>query len=205
MSPRRIAGRPTGRRIAWIAAPSLAVGLIAAACGTVAPSSAPPASADATPGPSGSPAASGSADAAATPRPTGWPGNAVLGIEALGAADSQITAAIGDLGRGIADQDLALMRRAADGLAGLGVLLPNLERIRIFEPMVPFADRYESAIEAIVGAAEALRSAIDAGDGDRITSSARQLVERLELYTGVQPELAQWVNESIEQRRLLLR
>lgn len=202
MSPRRIAGRPIGRRLAWIAAPGLAVALSAAACGTVAPSSPPPASADATPG---SPAASGSGDAAATPRPTGWPGNAVLGIEALGAADGPITAAINDLSRGIADEDLALMRRAADGLAGLDVLLPNLERIRIFEPMVPFADRYEAAIEAIVSAAEALRSAIDAGDAAGITSSTRELVDSLELYTGVQPELAQWVNESIEQRRLLLR
>jgi hypothetical protein len=202
MSPRRIAGRPNGRRIAWTAAPSLAAALVAAACGTALPSSPPP---DGSPAASGPPAASGSGDAAATPRPTGWPGNAVLGIEALGAADGPITAALNDLGRGIADEDLALMRRAADGLAGLGVLLPNLERIRIFEPMVPFADRYEAAIEAIVAAAEALRSAIDAGDAARITSSTQQLVESLELYTGVQPELAQWVNESIEQRRLLLR
>jgi hypothetical protein len=97
------------------------------------------------------------------------------------------------------------MRRAADGLAGLDVLLPNLEKIGLYEPMRPFADRYGAAIRGIVAAANAVRSAIDAGDAVAITTSSKALIDSLRAYTDVQPELATWVGESIKQRRLLLR
>jgi hypothetical protein len=204
MTSRRIAGHDQVRRV--VAAAALIVCCLAAvvACGSVAPSSASPS------GPpvpaSGSPAGpvSGSPEGSARPRATAWPGNAVLGIEALGAADSQITAAIADLGRGIAEEDLALMRRAADGLAGVDVLMPNMDKISIFPPMVPFAQKYETAITQVSAAARALRAAIDAGDASTITSATQDLLASLELYTDVQPELGRWVHESIEQRRLLL-
>jgi hypothetical protein len=147
----------------------------------------------------------GSADPSATPRPTAWPGNAVLGIDALGVADGQILAAINDFNKAVATEDLALMRRAADGLAGLDVLLPNLAKIDIFEPMRPFADRYGTAIRAISSAAKDLRAAIDGHDAAGITSSSQALVSSLSLYSAVQPELAAWVEQSTEQRRLLLK
>jgi hypothetical protein len=148
---------------------------------------------------------SGSVDPSATPRPTAWPGNAVLGIDALGVADGQILAAINDFNKAVATEDLALMRRAADGLAGLDVLLPNITRIDIFEPMRPFADRYEAAIQAMSSAAKDLRAAIDGHDAARITSSSQALVSSFSSYAAVQPELAAWVEQSTEQRRLLLK
>ena len=177
--------------------------LIVVACGTTAPSGSASGAPSPTTGsgPSTGPGGSGSPG----PKPTAWPGNAVLGIEALGAADNQIGAAINDLNQGIANQDLALMRRAADGLAGVDVLLPNMDKISIFEPMRPFADKYGAAIRAISASAKALRTAIDAGDGPGITASSRDLLAALEQYAEVQPELASWVEQSIEQRRLLLR
>lgn len=149
----------------------------------------------------GSPGASG----AATPRPTAWPGNAVLGIEALGVADNEIRQAIVDFSQGVEQEDLALMRRAAAGLAGVEVLKPNVDRIDIFPPMQPMAARYRDVLPRIADAARRLRDAIDEGNAEEITAASRDLTAALTDYAEVQPELAGWVNESIEQRRLLLR
>jgi hypothetical protein len=199
----RVAGRvrgPTGPSSAALLGLAVAFALVAGACGDSSPptpgrSQAVGAAASSSPGSSGDPG----------PQATAWPGNAVLGIEALGSADGQILAAINEFNRGIATEDLALMRRAADGLAGLDVLLPNMAKINIYEPMRPFATRYEAAIRGIVAAAKAVRSAIDAGDAAGITTSSRALITSLGAYTDVQPELASWVDQSIKQRRLLVK
>jgi hypothetical protein len=139
-----------------------------------------------------------------TPRPTAWPGNAVLGINALGVADGQIHAAIDDLNKGIATEDLALMRSAANGLAGLNVLLPNVTQLDGFQPMHAFAAQYGAAIQAIIPAATSLRAAIDAHDAAAITPSTQALLTGLTLYAAVQPQLADWVDQSTEQQRLLV-
>ena len=206
MTGRGVNGRRNGAKLPLL--PALATALLVAlavvACGPTGPTATPTGSV-ASAVPSGSPDGSPGGSGAVGPRGTPWPGNAVLGIEALGAADGQILAAINDFNTAVAKEDLALMRRAADGLAGLDVLLPNLDRIMIYEPMVSFADRYGAAIRAIATAATALRTAIDAGDAAGISQSGQDLVAGFQLYTGIQPELASWVEQSIEQRRLLLR
>jgi hypothetical protein len=186
----RVGGRPVVSATALITL--IVVAALVAGCGDRRPSTASPSPSTESPGFSG-------------PAPTAWPGNAVLGIEALGAADGPILAAINDLGRGVQTEDLALIGRAADGLAGLGVLLPNMEKINVYEPMRSFSDRYGAAVRGIVSAATAVRSAIDAGDSDAITGSAAALITSLNNYTAVQPELAAWVEQSIAQRRLLVR
>jgi hypothetical protein len=189
-------GRARRGRGIFPAATALLVLGVVIACGNPTPPS-PSAPASAAP--------SGSAEAVATPRPTPWPGNAVLGIEAMGVADGQILEAINDFNKGVATEDLALMREAANGLAGIDVLLPNVDKISIFEPMKPFAQAYGAAITAIAAAARAERTAIDARDGAAITSSSQALVSALTLYTGVQSELASWVEQATEQRRMLAR
>lgn len=199
----RVAGRvrgPRGPSSAALLGLAVAVALVAGGCGdgsrpTSGSSQVGVADASSSPGLSGDPG----------PAATAWPGNAVLGIEALGTADGQILAAINDFNRGIATEDLTLMRRAADGLAGLDVLLPNMAKINIYEPMRPFAARYEAAITGMVAAAKAVRSAIDAGDAAAITTSSKALIASLGAYTDVQPELASWVDQSIKQRRLLVK
>jgi hypothetical protein len=176
-------------------------------CGPATPP-APSASSPVAVAPGASPESSspaGSGDVPPTPRPTAWPGNAVLGIDALGVADGQILAAIRDFNQAIATEDLVLMRKAADGLAGLDILLPNLDKINIFEPMRSFADRYGAAIRAISAAAKNLRKAIDARDAASITASSQALVAGLTLYTGVQAELATWVEQATTQQKLLTR
>jgi hypothetical protein len=182
----------SGNRFAAVVV--LLVVALAVACGAPTPS---------TPGPTAAPSAS--ADGSGAPKPTFWPGNAVLGIEALGVADGQIAAALNDLNTGIATEDLALMRRAADFLAEIDVLQKNVDRLDGYEPMRSFAERYTAALNAITAAAGALRTAIDGGDADGITSSTQALIAALGMYTAVQPELATWVEESIRQRRLLVR
>jgi hypothetical protein len=151
------------------------------------------------------PASSDGGPGGATPRPTAWPGNAVLGIEALGVADGEIRKGIEDFGRGVATEDLRLMRRAADGLADVDVLLPNADRIDIFPPMQPLAADLRKVLPEISGASKDLRAAIDAGDGEAIGTSSRRLADALTAYAELQPTLAQYVLESIEQRRIFLR
>jgi hypothetical protein len=169
---------------------------VAVACNPAVPSGSPSGGTVPSPSPGG-PAGSGAA------LPTPWPGNAVLGIEALGIADGQINAATGDLTRGIANEDLALMRKAADGLAGVDVLLPNMAKIRLNPAFGPFADRYEAAITAISAAGKDLRSAIDAGDSAAIGTSTQALLDGLEAYANVQPELAGYIQQMPEQKRML--
>jgi hypothetical protein len=201
MTHARTGSRASGRRVltpaslvsAIVAAGCLALAVVVAACGPSNPSGST----------SLAPSAAGSPDSSAAARPTPWPGNAVLGIEALGAADGQIGAATTDLSRGIADENLSLMREAADGLAGVDVLLPNMDKIRLNPTMVAFADKYEAAIRAISDGGKRLRTAIDGGDAPGIATSTQDLLNGLKLYAAVQPELAAWIQQMPEQKRLL--
>jgi hypothetical protein len=177
--------------------------VVAIGCGQPTPSAAPSGGSPVESGPDGSPGGSPGTAAGESPQPTAWPGNAVLGINALGVADGQIRQAIDDFNKGIATQDLALMRRAADGLAGVDVLTKNLDMINIFEPMKPFAEQYGAAVKAISSAAARVRDAIDARDAAAITTSSEELIRSLSLYTDVQPELSAWVVQSETQQRLL--
>ena len=203
MTPGRRRGRPISRRrpaAPWVAAVVALVAALVAACGGSTPSL--PALPTASPsGPVSAPPDGGSG----RPEPTAWTGNAALGVEALGLADSQILEALADLGQGIANEDLGVIRTAAEGLAGLDVLLPNLEKIRPFAPMVAFADQYEAAITAIDAAAQDVVDAIDAQDPAAITTTTQALVDALGLYSAVQPQLAAYVEQLPDQKRLLVR
>ena len=177
------------------------LGVLMAACGPSGPTGTAGASSPSPVAPS-SPGTSGSTGGA---RPTPWPGNSVLGIEALGVADGQIGAAVTDLNLGIAEEDLVRMRKAADGLSGLGdALLPNMEKIRLNTAMVSFADKYEAAITSIDDAATRLRDAIDAGDAAAIGTATEDLFAGLAAYTALKPELADWIRQMPEQKRMLL-
>ena len=195
---RRFGGRVGLRGIAGSGA--LAVALIAGCGGTVPiTGSAAPSGVAAS---ASTPAGSGPA---ATPRPTSWPGNALLGIEALGVSDGEIRKGIVDLGRGIEEEDLALMRRAADGLAGVEVLLPNVDRIAGFPPMQGLAEGLRDSLPRIADSSTRLREAIDDGDGEAISDATIELTEALGDYARLQPEIAMWVEESIDQQRMLVR
>ena len=177
------------------------VGVLIAACGPSGPTGTAGVSSPSAVTP-GSPGASGSNGGA---RPTPWPGNSVLGIEALGVADGQIGAAVTDLNLGAAEEDLVRMREAADGLSHLGDdLLPNMEKLRLNPAMVPFADRYEAAITSIDDAATRLRDAIDAGDAAAIGTATEDVFAGLAAYTVLKPELADWIRQMPEQKRMLL-
>lgn len=210
MIPARTAGRQGGPRAtspnlrgalpragACLLMVAVAVGSLAIACGPsgpVVPTVAPASSA-------ASPTGSGGALARTTP----WPGNAALGMEALGIADGQIGAATSDLSKGIATEDLKLMRSAAAGLAGVDALLPNMTKIRLEPAMRPFADRYEAAIKAISAGGKRLRDAIDKGDAAAITAGTQDLLKGLTMYTALQGELAAWIVQMPEQKRMLTR
>jgi hypothetical protein len=97
------------------------------------------------------------------------------------------------------------MRKAADGLAGTDVLLPNVPKLRQTPAMRPFADKYETAIKAISAGGKALRDAIDKGDSKAIATSTEDLLNGLKLYTALQGDLAAWVEQMPEQKRMLTR
>jgi hypothetical protein len=209
VTPARTAGRHGGPRVqtpaprdsttraaACLAIIVLVVAAFAAACGNGGPlvPTLAPVSLPASPGASGG---------VVGPKTTPWPGDAVLGIEALGIADGQIGTATTDLSTGIAKEDLTLMRKAAAGLAGVDVLLPNMTKIRLEPAMRPFADKYEAAIKAISAGGKALRDAIDKRDAPAIATSTESLLNGLKLYTALQGDLAAWVEQMPDQKRML--
>lgn len=188
--PRPWPGSVAGASIAVLIAMAVAV-----AC---APSSA-------TRSPSVAPSSPSPAGSGRGPATTPWPGNAVLGIEALGVSDSEIREAINDFGQGVANEDLALMRRAADGLSRIDALRPNADKIEVFPPMQPLAARLRDILPAIATSAAGLRDAIDAGDAAGIGTRSRELAAALTDYAEIQGEIATWVVQVPEQKRLFTR
>jgi hypothetical protein len=69
--------------------------------------------------------------------------------------------------------------------------------------MRSFADRYEAAIKKIGDAATRLRDAIDGGDAPTITSATQDLLAGVADYTALKPELADWLEQMPEQKRML--
>jgi hypothetical protein len=172
----------------WLLILALAVG----ACGTMGPSGSLLASPSP---PSGNPG----------PQPTPWTGNAVLGIEAMGLADAEIRKGINDFNAGVQGSDPALMLEAAKGLSGVDVLLENADKVEPFAPMSAFAAAYREAITLMSSAAKELRAAIEAGDGPATTAASRRLVESFTKYAEIQSQLADWVVQVPDQKRMLTR
>jgi hypothetical protein len=129
----------------------------------------------------------------------------VLGIEAMGLADAEIRKGINDFNAGVQAGDPALMLEAAKGLSGVDVLLANADRIEPFEPMRQFAAAYREAITLMSSAAKELRAALEAGDGPATTAASRKLVESFTMYAEIQGQLANWVVQVPEQKRMLVR
>lgn len=176
------------------AAGLLAIAVALAACGGGQPNGA-------SPGAPGSPGASGGG----TPIPTNWPGQVTLAIIALGSADNEIGKASADLQRSIAEEDLSLMREAADGLTGLTVLFERVDQIDDFELTRPIANRYKVILPALIDSSTKLRDAIDAGDASGIQQANIELAEALRQYVELRPELSTLVAEALEHQRRLLR
>jgi hypothetical protein len=171
----------------------LTLAFVVGGCGTTEPSGSFPASA--------SPVSSGNPG----PKPTPWTGNAVLGIEAMGLADGEIRKGINDFNAGVQGSDPALMLEAAKGLSGVDVLLGNADKVEPFAPMSAFAAAYREAITLMSSAAKELRAAIEAGDGPATTAASRKLVESFTKYAEIQGQLADWVVQIPEQKRMLTR
>lgn len=178
---------PTRHRVP--AAGLLAIAVVLAACGAAG-----------SPGGTSSPSAS----SPALPGPTRWPGQVARAVIALGSADNEIGRASTDLQRSIAEEDLALMRRAADGLAGLTVLLGRVDQIEAFELTRPLAARYRVVLPALIEASTELRDAIDAADAARIEQANIKLARALALYVTLRPDLSTLVAQALEQQRQLL-
>jgi hypothetical protein len=176
------------------AAGLLAIAVVLAACGGGRPESQ-------TPGATGSPGASG----VAGPSPTNWPGQVALAIIALGAADNEIGKASADLQRSIADEDISLMREAADGLTGLTVLYERVDQIDDFELTRPLAARYREVLPKLIDSSTKLRDAIDARDANGIEQANIELARALGEYVAIRPELSTLVAEALEHQRRLLR
>jgi hypothetical protein len=197
-APRRRAPAGPGGLTLTLAVALLAA--LAAACGT---STSPTPTATRQPSPATSAGTSPDGSGGSGPRATPWVGNAVLGIEALGVADGEIRKGINEFNAGVQGSDPELMLNAATQLSGIDVLLANVERIEIFPPMRPFADAYRAAITAMDAAATELKAALEAGDADATTSASRDLVAAFTAYADLQAQLAGYVYQIPEQKRLL--
>lgn len=195
---------PGPRTVALIPAAGIAraivVGLTAftlVACGA-GPRGSGPASAPPGPPASGSPAPGDS-----VPR---WPGTTVLAVIALGAADGEIQKAGNDLQAAAAAQDLRAMWGAADGLAKLiDGLMPNIDRLEVYEGTRSVAALYRQAFPQLAAGAKQLRDALTSGDAAGVESGSQQIARGLAAYAPIRREIAALVEQAILQQRLLVK
>ena len=151
-----------------------------------------------TAGPTGTPAASTPAQPAGSgdPRPRSPRGRATpsSGSRRLGVADSEIRKAINDFGRRCRRRRTSrLMRRAADGLAKLDVLLPQVDQIDVYAPMQPLAANVsrDRAADRRRGHAAARGDRRGRRGGDRAGQPGLAAGLRPTTPT-IQPEIADW-------------
>jgi hypothetical protein len=215
MIPRRVAdpgprtvalARPRrtipGRRSALVVAPTLLVlvSLLLAACGATTLPSHTPFTLD-SPSPSGA-AAGGSAAPGGSQAP--WPGTTVLATIAMGAADGEIQKAGADLQAAADKQDLRAMWGAADGLATMiDGLIPNIDRLEVYEGTRPAAAIYRKAFPEISAGAKQLRDAITSGDTAGVVAGSQTIARGLADYAPVRQLIGGLVEQAIVQQRLL--
>lgn len=201
--PRTVAPSPAARilRAILVGATALAV----AACGAAPRGSGPVAG---SPIGSSGPVASGAAAGSPAPgdsRPR-WPGTTVLAVIALGGADGEIQKAGIDLQAAADKQDLRAMWGAADGLAKLiDGLMPNIERLEVYEGTRPVAAMYRAAFPEIAAGAKRLRDSITAGDSAGVVEGSQQIARGLAAYGPIRREIAALVEQAILQQRLLVK
>ena len=225
MTPPRAAG-PGPRTVALhrvrsiLAAGLLTLSVAACASSATGPSGGP-ASPPPTLGPAGPGASSGPSSSTGTPPvggsgPAGnpaspdasqprWPGTTVLAVIALGAADGEIQKAGDDLQAAAASRDLKAMWGAADGLARMiDALMPNLDRLDVYEGTKPVEALYRKAFPEISAGAKQLRDAITASDANGIVAGSQAIAQGLADYGPIREQIAALVEQAILQQRLLL-
>lgn len=191
---------------------AVAVAFAAAACGPglSAASERPAAGSGAVLGPATSPAA---APGSAAPGSAGpgdsvprWPGTTVLATIALGAADGEIQKAGNDLQAAANAQDLRAMWGAADGLARMiDALMPNIDRLEVYDGTRPVAKLYRVAFPELSAGAKQLRDAITSGDAAGIVAGSQAIAKGLADYSPIREQIAALVEVAIVQQRLLTR
>jgi hypothetical protein len=215
MTPQRAAGpgprtvalprviRSRAGRILAGPRPALVAGLLAilvAACGSTTLPSRSPFVITGSAAPSGAPA-SGAAPGASQPL---WPGTTVLATIAMGAADGEIQKAGADLQAAVEKQDLRAMWGAADGLAKMiDGLIPNIERLEIYEGTKEAAAIYRKALPQLSAGAKQLRDAITSGDSAGVIAGSQAIAKGLADYAPVRRIIAGLVEQAILQQRLL--
>jgi hypothetical protein len=179
--------------------------LVAACGGTTLPSqpilvvegSAPPSAPAASGGPTGG-------SAAPDPSQPRWPGTTVLATIAMGAADGEIQKAGVDLQAAADKQDLRAMWGAADGLAKMiDGLMPNIERLEIYEGTRDVAAIYRTAFPQISAGAKQLRDSITSGDSAGVVAGSQAIAKGLADYAPVRRMIGALVEQAILQQRLL--
>jgi hypothetical protein len=218
--PRTVALHRAPRALRPSRPPRVAAGVLLAllvvACGATSVTPSAPAAAG-PPGPSGgsgatlgplAPGGSPAAGPAGSPdvsQPR-WPGTTVLAVIALGAADGEIEKAGADLQAAADAQDLRKMWGAADGLAKMiDSLLPNIDRLEIYDGTKPAAAIYRKAFPELSAGAKQLRDAITNGDANGIVAGSQAIAQGLADYGPVRIVIGGLVEQAIVQQRLLLK
>jgi hypothetical protein len=149
-----------------------------------------------------SPGSSGSTEPQSTP----WAGEAVLGLNQLGAGDNEIGKAVADFSEATAAEDLVRMRGATIGLQNLATALTaNVDRIATYPPMAGLVAKYRAAFGPMQDGTKALVAALDAGDSPGIVAAIEEVTRGMVAYGQVRQELAAWVEQAPEQQRMLVK
>jgi hypothetical protein len=122
----------------------------------------------------------------------------------MGAADGEIQKAGVDLQAAVEKQDLRAMWGAADGLAKMiDGLMPNIDRLEIYEGTRPAAAIYRKAFPQISAGAKQLRDSITSGDAAGVVAGSQAIAKGLADYAEVRRLIGALVEQAIVQQRLL--
>jgi hypothetical protein len=206
VAPHRRSGALAGLFLAVL------VAVLVAACGSSSVTPSGPAATGGLLGPGVDPSggagsaspAGGTGSTVPDPSQPRWPGTTVLAVIALGASDGEIQKAGADLQSAADAEDLRAMWGAADGLAKMiDGLIPNLDRLDVYEGTRPIAALYRKAFPEISAAAKHIRDSITSGDAPGIAAGYQELAAAIQDYAPIRLQIGDLVEQAILQQRLL--
>lgn len=179
----------------------VASSLLALAVGIVGCTSMPSATPSEGDGSNGVPAGSG-----ATPKPTAWPSTVVIGMVALGAADSQFESMGNDMQTAVNDNSPQEMLVASQsGLDFLKGNQKNIPLIQTYSETKPLGDGLAKAYADMIAGLQKVHDSLESGDSAGVQTGFQQWASGNTEYGALRQELGDKAEQALFMQRILNR